>query len=134
MILPLVCLTYGGLAAISRYARTGLLDVIRSDYVRTARAKGLPEWIVIMKHAVRNGLIPILTLLGFTLPALIGGSIIIEHIFAIDGMGKLMITAIQFRDYNVIMGELLIAAVLTLLGILLSDISYALVDPRISLE
>jgi peptide/nickel transport system permease protein len=134
MILPLVCLTYGGLAAISRYARTGLLDVIRSDYVRTARAKGLPEWIVIMKHAVRNGLIPILTLLGFTLPALIGGSIIIEHIFAIDGMGKLMITAIQFRDYNVIMGELLIASVLTLLGILLSDISYALVDPRISLE
>jgi peptide/nickel transport system permease protein len=134
MILPLVCLTYGGLAAISRYARTGLLDVIRSDYVRTARAKGLPEWIVIMKHAVRNGLIPILTLLGFTLPALIGGSIIIEHIFAIDGMGKLMITAIQFRDYNVIMGELLIAAVLTLFGILLSDISYALVDPRISLE
>jgi peptide/nickel transport system permease protein len=87
-----------------------------------------------MKHAVRNGLIPILTLLGFTLPALIGGSIIIEHIFAIDGMGKLMITAIQFRDYNVIMGELLIASVLTLLGILLSDISYALVDPRISLE
>jgi peptide/nickel transport system permease protein len=134
MVLPTICLTYGALAVLSRYARTGLLEVIRSDYIRTARAKGLPEWIVIIKHAVRNGMIPILTLLGTTLPALIGGSIIIEYIFAIDGMGKLMINAIQFRDYNVIMGELLIASVLTLIGILLSDISYALVDPRISFD
>jgi peptide/nickel transport system permease protein len=119
---------------LSRYARTGLLDVIRSDYIRTARAKGLSEWIVIVKHAVRNGMIPILTLLGTTLPVLIGGSIIIEYIFVIDGMGKLMITAIMFRDYNIIMGILLLSAVLTLIGILLSDISYALVDPRISFD
>ncbi len=134
MVLPVACLTYGSLAVLSRYARTGLLDVIRSDYIRTARAKGLSEWMVIVKHAVRNGMIPILTLLGTTLPVLIGGSIIIEFIFTIDGMGKLMITAIQFRDYNIIMGILLISSILTLLGILLSDISYALVDPRISFD
>ena len=134
MVLPVACLTYGALAVLSRYARTGLLDVIRSDYIRTARAKGLSEFVVIVKHAVRNGMIPILTLLGTTLPVLIGGSIIIEYIFTIDGMGKLMITAIQFRDYNVIMGILLISSVLTLIGILLSDISYALVDPRISFD
>lgn len=134
MVLPVTCLTYASLAVLSRYARTGLLDVIRSDYIRTARAKGLSEWMVIMKHAVRNGMIPILTLLGTTLPVLIGGSIIIEYIFTIDGMGKLMITAISFRDYNIIMGILLISSILTLFGILLSDISYALVDPRISFD
>ncbi|MCB9506194.1 MAG: ABC transporter permease subunit [Myxococcales bacterium] len=134
MVLPLACLTYGSLAVLSRYARTGLLDVIRSDYIRTARAKGLSEWVVILKHAVRNGMIPILTLLGTTLPVLIGGSIIIEYIFVIDGIGRLMWTAINFRDYNVIMGVLLLSSVLTLLGILLSDISYALVDPRISFD
>ncbi len=134
MVLPVVSLTYGSLAVLSRYARTGLLDVIRSDYIRTARAKGLPEWAVILKHAVRNGMIPILTLLGLTLPVVIGGSIIIEYIFAIEGMGTLMLNAITARDYNVIMGILLLSSILTLIGILLSDISYALVDPRISLE
>ena len=134
LVLPVACLTYGALAVLSRYARTGLLDVIRSDYIRTARAKGLSEFVVIVKHAVRNGMIPILTLLGTTLPVLIGGSIVIEYIFTIDGMGKLMLTAITFRDYNVIMGILLISSVLTLIGILLSDISYALVDPRISFD
>jgi peptide/nickel transport system permease protein len=87
-----------------------------------------------MKHAVRNGMIPILTLLGTTLPVLIGGSIIIEFIFNIEGMGKLMLTAINYRDFNIIMGVLLISSILTLLGILLSDISYALVDPRISFD
>ena len=134
LVLPVFCLTYGALAVLSRYARTGLLEVIRSDYIRTARAKGLSEWVVIMKHAVRNGMIPILTLLGTTLPYLIGGSIVIEYIFAIDGMGRLMLDAISYRDYNIIMGILLISSIFTLLGILLSDISYALVDPRISFE
>lgn len=134
LVLPVISLTYASLAVLSRYARTGLLDVLRSDYIRTARAKGLNEFVVIMKHAVRNGMIPILTLLGTTLPVLIGGSIIIEFIFNIDGMGKLMLTAIQFRDYNIIMGVLLISSILTLIGILLSDISYALVDPRISFD
>lgn len=134
MVLPVVALTYSSLAVLSRYARTGLLDVIRADYIRTARAKGLSESVVILKHAVRNGMIPILTLLGLTLPVVIGGSIIIEYIFAIDGMGVLMLNAITARDYNIIMGILLISSILTLIGILISDISYALVDPRISLE
>lgn len=134
LILPIVCLTYPSLAALSRYARSGLLDVIRADYVRTARAKGLPGWMVVSRHAVRNGIIPIITLLGSTLPAVIGGSIVIEYIFAIEGMGALMLQSIGQRDYNVIMGVLLLSSVLTLIGILLSDIAYALVDPRISYE
>lgn len=131
LVLPLFCLTYGSLAALSRYMRTGLLEVIRSDYVRTARAKGLPESLVIGKHALRNGLMPILTLLSGLLPAILGGSVIIEYIFGIPGMGLWMIDAIYQRDYNVIMAVQLLSTVLVLVGILLTDLSYALVDPRI---
>jgi len=132
--LPLVCLTYGGLASLSRFARTGMLDVIRSDYVRTARAKGLSEWTVILKHVVRNGILPIITLLGTALPVLIGGSVAIEYIFNINGMGLLMINSIYQKDFNVVMGVQLIVGVLTMVGILLSDVAYALLDPRISLS
>lgn len=134
LVLPILCLTYGSLAALSRYMRAGLLDVVRSDYIRTARAKGLSERVVILKHALRNGLLPILTLLAGLLPAILGGSVIIEYIFAIPGMGQWMIDSIYQRDYNVVMAESLVAALLTLVGILLSDISYALVDPRISYQ
>jgi len=133
-LLPVACMTYASLAALSRYARSGLLEVIKSDYVRTARAKGLPEIVVIVRHAMRNGIIPILTLLGTLLPVLIGGSVIIEYIFNIPGMGTYIVESIHNRDYNAIMGVELIAAALTLIGILLSDICYALVDPRISYE
>jgi peptide/nickel transport system permease protein len=131
LVLPLGCLTYGSLAALSRYMRTGLLEVIQSDYVRTARAKGLPEGLVIGKHALRNGLLPILTLLAGLLPAVLGGSVIIEYIFSIPGIGLWTIESIQQRDYNVIMGVQLLSTVLVLVGILLTDLSYALVDPRI---
>jgi peptide/nickel transport system permease protein len=131
VILPIGCLTYGSLAALSRYMRTGLLEVIQADYVRTARAKGLPEGLVIGKHALRNGLLPILTLLAGLLPAVLGGSVIIEYIFGIPGIGLWTIDSIQQRDYNVIMGVQLLSAVLVLVGILLTDLSYALVDPRI---
>jgi peptide/nickel transport system permease protein len=134
LCLPVLCMTYASLAALSRYMRTGLLDVIQSDYVRTARAKGLRERVVIMKHAVRNGLLPILTLLAGLLPALLGGSVIIEYIFSIPGMGLWMIESIFPRDYNVIMGVSLISAMLVLIGVLLVDLSYALVDPRISFK
>ncbi len=134
LVLPVLCLTYGSLAALSRYMRTGLLDVIRSDYVRTARAKGLPEWLVIGKHAVRNGLLPILTLLSGLLPAVLGGSVIIEYIFGIPGMGLWMIESIYQRDYNAIMAIQLLSTLLVLVGILLTDLSYALVDPRIRYE
>ncbi len=132
--LPITCMSYAALAALSRYARTGLLDVIRSDYVRTARAKGLPESIVIIKHAARNGMIPILTLLASLLPALIGGSVVIEVVFGIPGMGSYLFESINVRDYNAVMSVLLISSALTLIGMLLSDLSYALVDPRISFE
>jgi peptide/nickel transport system permease protein len=134
MVLPVFCLTYGALASLSRYARTGLLDVIRADYIRTARAKGLSEPMVILKHAVRNGMIPILTLLGTLLPALIGGSVVLEFVFNLPGMGLYMLNSIVLKDYNAIMAISLVSAVLTLVGILLSDISYAVVDPRISFD
>jgi peptide/nickel transport system permease protein len=130
--LPLVMMTYGGLAVISRFARSGMLDVIRSDYVRTARAKGLGERDVILRHAARNGLMPIVTLLGSLLPGLIGGSVIVEFVFNLNGMGLLALEAINQRDYNVIVGESLLVAVLTQVGILLSDVLYAVIDPRIS--
>lgn len=134
IVLPLICMTYGSFASLSRYARTGMLDVIRSDYVRTARAKGLSEFVVVVKHAMRNGMIPIITLLGTLLPVIIGGSVIIEYIFGIPGMGQLSIASIYNRDYNMIMGIQLISAILVLIGILISDLLYALVDPRISFK
>ena len=131
LALPVLCLTYGSLASLSRYARVGMLDVIRQDYIRTARAKGLDEKRVVFKHAFRNALIPLLTLLAFTLPALLGGSVIIESIFSIPGMGKLSFDAILSRDYPVIMGVFTISSFLTLIGFLISDILYAVFDPRI---
>ncbi len=134
LILPVLCLTYMSLAMLSRYARTGLLDVIRADYIRTARAKGLSEPMVILKHAVRNGMIPILTLLGTALPALVSGSLVIEYIFNIPGIGLYLYESIFMYDYNAIMGVLLISTMMTLVGILLSDISYAVVDPRITFD
>lgn len=134
LVLPVVTYTSVTLAALSRYARTGVIDVIRSDYVRTARAKGLHEVVVIVKHAARNGMIPILTLLGSLLPVLVSGSVVIEVVFNIPGMGLYLFDAINLRDYNAVMGVLIIATVLTLVGILISDLSYGLADPRISFD
>lgn len=132
--MPVATSTSVALAALSRYARTGVIDVIRADYIRTARAKGLSEPVVIIKHAVRNGMIPILTLLGGLLPVLVSGSVVIEVVFNIPGMGTFLIDAINQRDYNVVMAVLLASSLLTQVGILISDLSYALVDPRISLD
>jgi peptide/nickel transport system permease protein len=134
LALPVFCLTYGGLAGLSRYARAGMINEIRQDYIRTARAYGFSERTVIYKYAMRNSLIPIITLLGTLLPSLIGGSVIIESIFSIPGMGRLTFEAILSRDYPLIMGILSISALLTLLGLILSDILYAVVDPRIRFE
>ncbi|MBZ4660393.1 MAG: transporter permease [Desulfacinum sp.] len=134
LALPVTCLTYGGLAYLSRLTRAELLEVIREDYVRTARAKGLSERVVIFKHAFRNALLPIVTLLAFLLPAMFGGSIIIESIFSIPGMGQLGFEAVLSRDYPVIMAITTLSALLTLVGLLLSDILYAVLDPRIQLE
>jgi peptide/nickel transport system permease protein len=134
LVLPVATSSSVALAALSRYARTGVIDVIRADYIRTARAKGLEEPVVIIKHAVRNGMIPILTLLGGILPVLVSGSVVIEMVFNIPGMGQLLVESITTRDYNVVMAILLASAVLTLVGILISDLSYAIVDPRINLD
>ncbi|MEN6440988.1 MAG: ABC transporter permease [Syntrophobacter sp.] len=134
LIVPVFCLTYGGLAYLSRLTRADMLEVIREDYIRTARAKGLSERIVIYKHAFRNALLPIVTLLAFLLPSMFGGSVIIESIFSIPGMGQLGFEAVLSRDYPVIMAITTISAFLTLIGLLISDILYAALDPRIKLE
>jgi peptide/nickel transport system permease protein len=134
MVLPVVCLTYGGLAYLSRLTRAAMLEVIREDYVRTARAKGLRERVVIFKHAFRNALLPLITLLAFLLPSMFGGSVIIESIFSVPGMGQLGFESVLSRDYPVIMAITAISALLTLIGLLISDILYAALDPRIKLE
>ncbi len=134
IVLPVFCLTYGGLAALSRYQRAGMLEVIRQDYIRTARAKGLSEKVVVFKHALRNSLIPIVTLMGYLLPGMFGGSVIIENIFSIPGMGQLGFEAVLSRDYPVVLAIATISAFLTLIGILISDLLYVWVDPRITYE
>jgi peptide/nickel transport system permease protein len=134
MVLPVACLTYGGLAYLSRLTRASMLEVIREDYVRTARAKGLSERVVIFKHAFRNALLPLVTIMGLLLPAMFGGSVIIESVFSIPGMGQLGFQAVLSRDYPVIMAITTISGVLTLVGLLVSDILYAVLDPRIKLD
>jgi peptide/nickel transport system permease protein len=131
LILPVLLAAFGGLAGLSRYMRANMLEVIRQDYILTARAKGLSERVVIYRHALRNALLPVITILGLSVPGLIGGSVIFETIFAIPGMGQLFYMAVMARDYPVVMGILFIGAVLTLFGNLIADVSYALADPRI---
>ncbi len=131
LVLPIIVAVFGGVAGFSRYMRQSMLEVVRQDYIQSARAKGLSEQTVIGKHALRNALLPVVTILGLSLPGLIGGSVIVESIFAIPGMGQLMVQAVFMRDYPVIMGNLVIVSALTLLGNLVADISYGLIDPRI---
>lgn len=134
LVLPMIVYTYGSFAFISRQMRSAMLETIRQDYIRTARAKGLPERRVIFIHAMRNSLIPIITLLAGILPGLIGGSVIVETIFSIPGMGELSYRALIARDYPMIMAVFTLSAVLTLVGILLADVLYSLVDPRIAYD
>jgi peptide/nickel transport system permease protein len=131
LVLPVLVSAFGGLAGLSRYMRANMLEVIRQDYIMTARAKGLSERVVIYKHALRNALLPVITILGLSIPGLIGGSVIFETIFAIPGMGQLFYMSVMARDYPTVMGILLIGAILTLLGNLIADVSYAVADPRI---
>jgi peptide/nickel transport system permease protein len=132
LFLPVVLLSYGGFAGLSRYMRASMLEVLGQDYVQVARAKGLPERVVIVKHALRNSLIPLVTILASLLPALIGGSVIIETIFSIPGLGQLGYESVRARDYPTIMALYSVSAVLTLSGILLSDLLLSVVDPRIA--
>jgi peptide/nickel transport system permease protein len=131
LMLPSIILAIGGIAALSRYTRSSMLEVIRQDYIRTAKAKGLPEETVYYKHALRNALLPVITLFGFIVPGLIGGSIIIETVFAWPGIGRLAYQAVLARDYPVVMTVLTISAVLTLIGNFVADVLYGVADPRI---
>ncbi|CAO0821742.1 Oligopeptide transport system permease protein AppB [Desulfarculales bacterium] len=131
LFLPVTLSALVSLTGISRYMRGNMLEVIRQDYITTARSKGLSERVVIYHHALRNALMPVITILGLSVPGLIGGSVIFESIFAIPGMGKLFYDAVMSRDYPLIMGGLVISAVLTLMGNLLADLGYALADPRV---
>ena len=131
LFLPVFVSAFGGLAGFSRYMRSNMLEVIRQDYIATARAKGLPERKVVYRHAMRNALLPFITILGLSVPGLLGGSVIFESIFAIPGLGQLFYQSVMSRDYPLIMGALVIGAFLTLVGNLLADVGYALADPRI---
>lgn len=134
LVIPSLMSALGGIAILSRYVRSQMLEVISQDYVRTARAKGLPEDQVIYRHALRNALLPFVTMFGFLLPGLIGGSVIFEQIFAWPGLGRLGYDAILSRDFPVILTINFIAAALTLAGTFLSDLLYAVADPRIRLQ
>ena len=131
LALPVFISGLSGLAGISLFIRNGMLDVLHQDYITTARAKGLAENTVVYRHALRNAMLPLITILGLAIPGLIGGSVIAESIFAIPGMGKLFYDAVLMRDFPVIMGILTIGSALTLLGNLIADIAYAWADPRV---
>lgn len=134
LVLPVICLTYSGFAYLTKQVRAGMLESLRADYVRTARAKGLSNAAVIFRHAFRNSIIPIITIMATLLPAMLGGSVIIERIFSISGMGMLAFEAVTTRDYNVVMAVATIAGLMNLVGLLLGDIAYAIADPRVSFE
>ncbi|VAX22101.1 Oligopeptide transport system permease protein OppB (TC 3.A.1.5.1) [hydrothermal vent metagenome] len=134
LTMPVLMSGLTGLAGLSRFTRQSMLEVTRQDYVTTARSKGLPERTVIYKHSLKNALLPIVTILGLSIPSLIGGSVIFESIYSIPGMGQLFFQSVMARDYTLVMGVLVIGSFLTLIAILISDIAYAMVDPRISYE
>jgi peptide/nickel transport system permease protein len=131
-ILPVTCFTYGSLAYYSRFIKANMQEVVRQDFIRTARAKGLSEWAVLVRHAFRNTLIPLVTMFGLTLPTLLSGAIIIERIFVWPGMGTLFFESLLERDYPTIMGLTLVFSVLALVGQLMADILYSVVDPRVT--
>ncbi|MEW8428577.1 MAG: ABC transporter permease, partial [gamma proteobacterium symbiont of Ctena orbiculata] len=134
LALPVICLSYGGFAGLAKLTRTAVLENLLSDYARTARAKGLAEAAVLWRHVFRNSLLPLITVAASLLPSLLAGSVIVESIFSIEGMGKLAVEAVQTRDRELVLSITLIGGCLTLLGYLLADILYALADPRVSYE
>ena len=132
LALPVTCLTLASIASLAMFGRSSMLDIVNQDYIRTARAKGLSERAVILKHALRNAMIPVITLFSTFIPAMLGGSVIIEVLFGIPGMGRLSFMSIEAKDYNMMMALIYIDAIIVMLSILLSDLLYVLVDPRIS--
>ncbi|MFN3987665.1 MAG: ABC transporter permease [Rhodocyclaceae bacterium] len=134
LVLPIIALSYGGLAFLAKLTRSSLLENLAADYARTARAKGVDEETVLWRHVFRNSLLPLITVSAALLPSLLGGSVIVESIFSIDGMGKLAVEAVQTRDRELVLSVTLISGLLTLAGYLLADIAYAIADPRVSYE
>jgi len=134
LVLPSFVLGIASAASTARYMRGSMLDVLREDYIRTARAKGLPERAVFLKHAFKNAALPIVTIVGLSLPFLLGGAVVTEQIFSWPGMGRLAVQAIYSRDYPVILAVNFVVAVMVIAGNLLADVSYALLDPRITLK
>ena len=134
LVLPVLCLSYGGFAFLSKLVRTSMLENLLSDFARTARAKGVRERDVLWRHVFRNGLLPLITVSAGILPALLGGSVIVETIFSIDGMGKLAVEAVKGRDRELVLSLTLISGFLTLIGYLVADLCYAVADPRVSYE
>jgi len=134
LVMPVTCLTYGGFAYLTKQVRASMLDTLRMDYIRTARAKGLSNNAVVWRHAFSNSVIPVITIMATLLPAMFGGSVIIESIFSVPGMGLLAFESVTTRDYNIIMAVATIAGFLNIFGLLLGDLAYAMVDPRISFE
>ena len=132
--LPVVCLSYGGFAGLSRYTRTSMLEVLRSDFIRTARAKGLHPTTILWQHAFRNALITMITLFSGILPSLVAGSVLVEHIFNIPGMGSLSLLSLSSRDYPLQMALFAFSGALTLAGLFISDLLYMAADPRIRLD
>lgn len=134
MVLPVACLTYGGFAFLSKLTRSAMLENMAADFARTARAKGLAEKVVVFRHVLRNSLLPLITVASSLLPSLLAGSIVVEYIFDIRGMGNLMISAVNSKDYTLILAETLIGGLLGLTSYLLADVCYAIADPRVSYE
>lgn len=134
LVLPVLCLSYGGFAGLAKLTRTAVLENLMADYARTARAKGLSDHVVLWRHVFRNSLLPLITVAASLLPSLLAGSVIVESIFSIEGMGKLAVEAVQTRDRELVLSITLIGGVLTLIGYLIADILYAIADPRVSYD
>jgi peptide/nickel transport system permease protein len=132
LCLPVLMLSYGGFAGLSRFMRSSMLENLRQDFVQVARSKGLAERVVVYKHVLRNSLIPIVTIMASIIPGLISGSVIIETLFSLPGIGQLSYDAVLARDYPIIMAVFTISSVLTLMSILVSDLLLSVVDPRIA--
>ncbi len=134
LVLPIIVLSYGSFASLSKIMRTSILENLNADYARTARAKGVAEEDVLWQHVFRNSLLPLITIFAGILPSLLAGSVIVEQIFSIDGMGKLVVEATMARDQELILSITLISGILTLVGYLISDLMYTLVDPRVQYD
>ena len=134
LVLPVVCLTYGGFAFLSKLMRSSVLENLYADFARTARAKGLSENLVLFRHVLANSILPLITVAAGIIPGLLGGSLIVESIFSIDGMGRLMLQAIKMKDQELVLSETCVVALIGLLSLIVTDVCYALADPRVSYE